>query len=51
MLRLPYRAADHVPPDVAAMLPVTQASGVLAIADETSRTRRRRNTAIPTKAT
>ena len=52
MLRLPYRAADHVPADVAAMLPTSEASGVLAIADETSRTRRRRrNPRTPTRET
>lgn len=35
MLRLPYRAADHIPPEVAAFLPVAQHSTLLAIADET----------------
>jgi hypothetical protein len=40
-LRLPYRAAEHLPPEVAALLPQTQASGVLAIADETGRRPRR----------
>ena len=40
MLRLPYRAAEHVPPEVAAMLPPVQASGVLAVADESGQKRR-----------
>jgi hypothetical protein len=32
MLRLPYRAGEKIPPEVAAMLPAAQASSVLAIA-------------------
>lgn len=47
LLRLPYRAADHLPPEVAAMLPTPQASGLLSIADESSRKGRR----IRSKAT
>ena len=43
MLRLPYRAGEIVPPQVAAMLPVS--SPVLAIADETGKSRRRRKRA------
>lgn len=42
MLRLPYRAQDIVPAEVAAMLPVAQHTGVLAIGDEAGRSRRRR---------
>lgn len=42
MLKLPYRAADHVPPDVATMLPTTQASGILAIVSEPEKPKRRR---------
>lgn len=41
MLRLPYRANDHVPIEVARLLPAIQ-SGVLAIADGTGGTKRRR---------
>jgi hypothetical protein len=41
MLRLPYRAADHLPAEVGAMLPSSHAPGILAIADESSRNRRR----------
>ncbi len=52
MLKLPYRAAEHIPADVAAMLPTSQASGFLVIADETSRPRRRhRNPTTKTRAT
>jgi len=39
MLRLPYRAAEHIPTEVAALLPVMQQPEVLAIAD--NRTKRR----------
>ncbi len=44
-LRLPYRASDHIPPEVAALLPITQQPEFLAIADEAGkkRTRRRSN--------
>lgn len=34
MLRLPYRAGDHIPAEVAALLPVAQQPALLAIADE-----------------
>lgn len=40
-LRLPYRASDHIPAEVAALLPVVQQSELLAIADETGRKRTR----------
>jgi hypothetical protein len=40
MLRLPYRASEIVPTEVAALLPTVQASGVLAIANETGRKKR-----------
>jgi hypothetical protein len=39
-LRLPYRAADHIPPEVAALLPIKQQPELLAIADETGKKRR-----------
>jgi len=42
MLRLPYRASDHVPPEVVALLPPGQATGVLAIAGPSEKRRRRR---------
>jgi hypothetical protein len=41
MLRLPYRANDHIPIEVARLLPAVQ-SGVLAIADGTKKPRRGR---------
>ena len=41
MLKLPYRASEIVPSEVAALLPTVQASGVLAIANETGRRKRR----------
>jgi hypothetical protein len=44
-LRLPYRAAEHIPPEVAALLPVAQQPGLLAIADEVGKKRRRRTKA------
>lgn len=40
MLRLPYRAAEHIPTEVAALLPVMQQSEVLAIADDSRKKRR-----------
>lgn len=42
MLRLPYRAAEHIPPEVAALLPVAQQPALLAIADEAGKKRPRR---------
>lgn len=47
MLRLPYRAGEIVPPQVAAMLPLS--SPVLAIADEAGKSRRRNRAAADTK--
>ena len=44
-LRLPYRASDHIPPEVAALLPITQQPDFLAIADETGKKRARRKPA------
>jgi hypothetical protein len=38
-LRLPYRAADHIPPEVAALLPVARQPELLAIADDTRKKR------------
>ena len=43
MLKLPYRAGEHVPAEVAAMLPVAQRSGLLAIADARPSRRRKRS--------
>ena len=40
MLKLPYRAAKVIPREVAALLPNVQASGVLAIANDTRRKKR-----------
>ena len=53
MLKLPYRAADHIPADVAAMLPTAQASGFLGIADDSNRKvrRTRQKPITPTRAT
>ena len=34
MLRLPYRAGDHIPPEVVRLLPAAQQPGILAIASE-----------------
>ena len=48
MLRLPYRAGDHVPPEVAAMLPNLQTGNVLAIADESGQKPRRSRRKTPT---
>lgn len=42
MLRLPYRAGEHVPPDVAALLPAAQQPDIMAIADKTGAKRRSR---------
>lgn len=39
MLRLPYRAAEHIPPEVAALLPAAQQPALLAIADEAGKRR------------
>ena len=41
-LRLPYRAKDYIPPEVAALLPVMQQPQFLAIADESGKKRPRR---------
>ena len=41
MLRLPYRATEIIPPDVAALLPKSQFTGVLAIAAEPDGRKRR----------
>lgn len=38
-LRLPYRASDHIPPEVAALLPITQQPELLALADDTKKKR------------
>jgi hypothetical protein len=51
MLRLPYRAAEQLPPEVAAMLPMAQTPGLLAIADESCRKRTRTKAAPSTIAT
>ena len=40
MLRLPYRAGDHIPPEVARLLPAAQQPGILAIASEAATKRR-----------
>ncbi len=40
-LSLPYRASDQIPPEVAALLPITQQPEFLAIADETGKKRTR----------
>ena len=45
MLRLPYRAQEIVPAEVAAMLPVSQHANVLAIADDAHPSRRRKRLA------
>jgi len=42
MLRLPYRAQQIVPPEVAALLPATERPNLLAIGDGRSRPGRRR---------
>ena len=42
MLRLPYRANEFVPLEVARLLPAIQQPGILAIADETRGTKQRR---------
>ena len=46
-LRLPYRASDHIPPEVAALLPITQQPEFLAIADEAGKKRPRRSRSLP----
>jgi hypothetical protein len=43
MLRLPYRAGDHIPPEVAHLLPAAQQPGILAIASEAGAKRRSRS--------
>ncbi len=43
MLRLPYRAGEKIPPQVAAMLPETHAPGVLAIAGPLEKRKRGRS--------
>ena len=40
MLRLPYRAGDHIPPEVARLLPTFQQPAILAIVSETGAKRR-----------
>jgi len=40
MLRLPYRAGDHIPPEVAQLLPAAHQPAILAIADEAGAKRR-----------
>ena len=42
MLRLPYRANEFVPIEVARLLPAVQQPDILAIADETGGTKRRK---------
>lgn len=42
MLRLPYRANEIVPPEVARLLPAAHQPGILAIASETEVKRRRK---------
>ena len=49
MLRLPYRAQEIVPPDVAALLPVSQQSSILAIGVEPRPSRRRKRVAADTE--
>ena len=53
MLKLPYRAGDHVPPEVAAMLPNLQIGNILAITDNSKRKVRqtRQKPLTPTRAT
>ena len=34
MLRLPYRAGEHIPSEVARLLPAAEQPGILAIASE-----------------
>jgi hypothetical protein len=50
MLRLPYRAGEIVPPEVARLLPAAQQPGILAIANETAakkpRGRRQKKVAV-----
>jgi hypothetical protein len=41
-LRLPYRAMEHVPPEVAAIVPIAHQPALLAIADEADKKRSRR---------
>ena len=50
MLRLPYRAHDHTPPEVAELLPAARQPGILAIVDEAEakKPRRRRQKQIAT---
>ena len=43
MLRLPYRAGEKIPPQVAAMLPEAHAPGVLAIAGPPEKRKRGRS--------
>jgi len=45
MLRLPYRASEIVPPEVARLLPAAQQPGILAIADQRPRSRRKKKVA------
>jgi hypothetical protein len=45
MLRLPYRAKEIVPPDVAALFPQLQQPNVLAITDQTETKPKRRRKA------
>jgi hypothetical protein len=52
MLRLPYRAGEHIPPEVVKLLPAAQQPSILAIADETGgkKPRRRRQKKIAAEA-
>ena len=45
MLRLPYRASEIVPPEVKRLLPAAQQPGILAIADQRPRSRRKKKLA------
>ena len=49
MLKLPYRAGEIVPPDVAAILPVSQQPSILAIGVEPRPPRRRKRVAADTR--
>jgi len=49
MLRLPYRAGEIIPAEVAALLPVSQHANVLAIGGEARPSRRRKRMAGDTR--
>jgi len=53
MLKLPYRASEIIPPEVARLLPAAHQPGILAIASEaeakTPRKRRQRKIAVESK--